>query len=123
MRAYAMEFRQSVAAARGDGMSTGEVVELFGCSGSWVRRLLQRQRERGTLAPAERELPDRRALKDQELGRLREFIRRKPDATLAETAEALGLTVHPGTLSRTLRAMGLPRKKSPGGPRSRTAPT
>lgn len=123
MQAYSIEFRESVAAARDDGMSTGEVVELFGCSASWARRLMQRRRDRGTLAPAQRTLPDQRALTDDDRERLREFIGRRPDATLAETIQALGLSVHPGTLSRTLDVMGLPRKKSPAGRPSRPART
>ena len=51
---------------------------------------------------------------------IRELIRRKPDATLAEVAEAIGKPAHPGTVSRTLRRLNLPRKKRPRTPPSRT---
>jgi len=36
----------------------------------------------------------------------------KPDATLAEVIEADRKPGHPGTVSRTLKRMNLPRKKS-----------
>ena len=113
MKPYSMDFRQSVAAARESGMATAEVSETFGCSASWVRRLMQRQRESGSLEPRQREQADQRKIDDQQRQRLREFVERRPDATLAELIEALDLNVHPGTLSRTLATMDLPLKKSP----------
>jgi transposase len=123
MKAYPMEFRESVAAARDGGMSMDEVLEVFPCSASWVRRLLQRRREGNGLAPIQRKLRDQRRIQDQDRQRLREFILEHPDATLAEMIQALGLGVHPGTLSRTLAQLDLPRKKSPCTPASRTGPT
>ena len=123
MKAFPMELRESVAAARDSGMSMDEVVEVFPCSASWVRRLLQRRREGQGLAPIQRKLPDQRHIQDQDRQRLREFILEHPDATLAETIEALKLNVHPGTLSRTLSQMDLPRKKSRCTPASRTGQT
>lgn len=114
MRAYSMDYRQSVAAARESGMSTAEVCEVFGCCPSWVRRLMQRQRESGSLQPLPRQPQSSQAkLTEQDRQRLREFITTRPDATLVELIEALDLRVHPGTLCRTLRRMDLPLKKSP----------
>lgn len=112
MKPYSMDFREAVAAARDNGMETAEVVEAFGCCGSWARRLIQRRRETGTLAPRVRQVPDQRKLKDADEQRLREFIQKRPDATLAEMIAELKLTVHPGTLCRRLTAMNLPLKKS-----------
>jgi transposase len=123
MRAFSMDFRLAVAAARDSGMETAEAVETFGCCPSWVRRLMQRRRQSGTLAPLLRRQPEQRKLKDQEQQRLREFLARRPDATLAELIEELDLHVHPGTLSRRLTAMGLPRKKRRSMPPNRTGPT
>ena len=62
MRAYSMDYRQSVAAARESGMSTAEVSEVFGCCPSWVRRLMQRQRESGSLQPRPRRQVNRAKL-------------------------------------------------------------
>jgi transposase len=66
---------------------------------------------------------DQRSYDDADEQRIRELIRRKPDTTLAEVAEALGKPAHVSTVSRTLERLGLPRKKSPPMPPSRTART
>lgn len=122
MRPFSMDFRFAVAAARDSGMETAEAVEMFGCCPAWVRRLMQRRRETGSLAPRPRKPPDQRKLKQEDEQRLRQFLQQRPDATLAEMIQELQLTVHPGTLSRRLTAMGLPRKKSPSTPPNRTGP-
>ena len=49
--AYSMDFRQRVLEARNTGMSTKQVAQVFGVAPSWVRRLKQWQRERGSIAP------------------------------------------------------------------------
>jgi DNA-directed RNA polymerase specialized sigma24 family protein len=43
---YPMEFRIAVTAAYDECGSSIEVAELFGCSESWVRRLIQRDARR-----------------------------------------------------------------------------
>jgi transposase len=111
MEPYSMDLRERVAAARDDGMQTSEAAETFGCCGSWVRRLMQRRRERGTLEPVVRQQPDQRGLDDTDRQHLRKLVEQRPDATLAELLAAMETKVHPGTLSRTLKIMGLPRKK------------
>ena len=58
MKAYSVDPRERVAAARDDGMGTAEVAELFGCCRSWVRRPMQRRRDRGTVEPLARAAPD-----------------------------------------------------------------
>jgi transposase len=127
MATYSMDFRERVAAARDEGMETAEVAELFGCCRSWVRRLMQRRRELGTLEPLKRKAAaaaaDRRALKDADLEQLRRLLAERPDMTLGELATALGHKASEPTLSRALTRLGLPRKKSPSVPRSGTART
>jgi transposase len=56
--AYAMEFREAVARAYDECGSSIEVAEHFNCSESWVRRLIQRRRETGSLAPRPLRLPN-----------------------------------------------------------------
>jgi transposase len=51
------------------------------------------------------------------------LIKARPDATLAEVAEALGKPAHAGTVSRTLTRLGLPRKKSRRTPPSKAGRT
>jgi transposase len=123
MLAYPTELRERVAAARDDGMGTREVAELFGCSESWVRRLLQRRTERGSLDPIERCLPDQRSLDDDDRAALAAALQAKPDLTLKELAAMIGHKVHSTTICRELKAMNLTRKKSRRTRPSKTAPT
>ena len=122
--AYSMDFRVAVARAYDECDSSTEVAEQFGCSGSWVRRLIQQRRERGTLEPlSSARHDDQRTYDDADEQAIRELIKAKPDATLAEVAQAIGKPAHPATVSRTLARLNLPRKKSPRTPPSRIART
>jgi transposase len=122
--AYSMDFRQAVARSYDDGESSTEVAEQYGCSASWVRRLIQQRRERGTLEPRSSARTDeQRTYDDADEARIRALIKTRPDATLLEVAEALGKPAHASTVSRTLDRLGLPRKKSPRMPPSRTGRT
>ena len=122
--AYSMDYRVAAARAYDECGSSVEVAEQFGCSASWVRRLVQRRRERGTLGPgSSARRDDQRAYDDADEARIRELIKSKPDATLAEVAEALGKPSGAATVSRTLKRLGLPRKKSPRTRPSGTGPT
>ena len=111
--AYAMEFREAVARAYDECGSSIEVGEQFQCSESWVRRLIQRRRETGSLAPRPNRLPNNNKLNEDDLELLRTLIRRTPDMTLAELAEALGHKVSVPTVWRATQALGLPLKKVP----------
>jgi transposase len=121
--AYPIEFRVLVAAAYDECGSSVEVAEEYGCSGSWVRRLVQRRREDGSLAPRTPKRPDTRKLDDDDLGHLRGLIAAKPDMTLAELAEALGNKASVPTVWRATRALGLPLKKKRSTRPSRTGRT
>ena len=75
------------------------MAEQFNCSESWVRRLMQHRRERATLEPRRSARhDDQRTYYDADKKRIREWIRNKPNATLAEVAEALGKPAHPATV-------------------------
>lgn len=122
--AYSMDYRLAVARAYDECGSSIEVAEQFGCSQSWVRRLIQRRREGGTLEPrpsARRD--DQRTYDDADELKIRELIGARPDATLAEVAEALAKPASLATVSRTLGRLELPRKKSPRTPPSGTGRT
>jgi transposase len=118
--AYSMEFRRAVAAAYEECGSSSEVAEQFNCSESWVRRLIQRQRETGSLEPRPVKLPDNNKLDDQDLDRLRGLIAQTPDMTLGELAAALENKVSVPTVWRATQKLKLPLKKSPFTPPSRT---
>lgn len=121
---YPMAFRMAVAADYDLTGSSIETAETFGCCEAWVRRLIQRRRETGSL-----ELPPRKPpagtskLDAADLDRLATLIAAKPDMTLAELAEALGHKASVPTVWRATRRLGLRLKKRPSTPPSRTAPT
>jgi transposase len=118
-----MDFRRSVAAAYDETGSSLEVAQTHGCSESWVRRLIQRRRESGTLEPrSSARRDDQRRYDDADEEAIRKLIRDKPDATLLEVAGVIGKPAHHTTVSRTLKRLKLPRKKSPLMPPSRTGP-
>ena len=122
--AYSMDFRHAVARAYDECESSAEVAQQFGCSASWVRRLMQHQRERGTLEPrGTARKDDQRTYDDADEATIRALIKARPDATLLEVAEALGKPAHASTVSRTLDRLGLRRKKSRRMRPSRTGPT
>jgi transposase len=119
--AYSMDFRRSVARSYDQLGSSLEVAKRHHCSESWVRRLIQQRRERGTLQPlTTARHDDQRSYNDDDERKIRELIKNKPDATLAEVVQAIGKPAHPGTVSRTLTRLNLPRKKSRRTPPSKT---
>jgi transposase len=121
--AYSMDYRIAVARSHDECGSSAEVAEQFGCSESWVRRLIQNRRERGTLEPRRSARhDDQRRYDDADEQAIRELIKVRPDATLQEVADALSKPASPSTVSRTLDRLNLPRKKSPPTPPSRTVP-
>ena len=121
--AYPMEFRLLVAAAYDECGSSVEVAEEYGCSESWVRRLVQRRRETGSLAARTPKRPDTHKLDGDDLERLRALITAKPDMTLGELAEALGNKASVPTVWRATQSLDLPLKKRPTMPPSRTGRT
>ncbi len=59
MKAYSMDLRERVLAACDEGMMTAEVAEALAVSPAWVRRLKQRRRQAGEVAPAAPSAPAR----------------------------------------------------------------
>lgn len=126
-RAYSMEFREAAAKLYDECGSSIEVAEQLGCSESWVRRLIQRRRENGSLRPRPEKRPDNNKLDEKDLVTLRQIIEKTPDLTLGELAAELqkqaGKTVSVPTVWRTTQKLKLPLKKRPSTPASRIART
>ena len=122
MKPYSMDLRERVLADCDAGLPTGQVAAKHRVSRSWVRRLKQRRRQTGAVAPRSARRGPRPSW-DGYADRLRDAVRQAPDATLEELRDRLGLAVALSTLWRACKALGLSvKKKSPGRP-SRTAPT
>jgi transposase len=115
MRAYSMDLRVRVLEAADAGEATAELAERFAVSPAWVRRLKQRRRATGEVAPRKARDPRVPKLRDH-LPRIRELLARTPDMTLAELRDELALAVALSTLWAAVRSLGLTFKKShPGG--------
>jgi len=122
--AYSTDLRERVVRTHAETGSSAETAEIHACSESWVRRMTQLLRDTGSLDPkSTARTDDQRAYDDKDEAKIRALIKRRPDATLAEVAEAIGKPASPGTVSRTLKRLNLPRKKSRRTPPSGTAPT
>jgi transposase len=112
MKAYSMDLRERVLTDRDAGMGTEAVAEKFPVSPAWVRRLLQRRRESGEVAPREQRhgpLPSWQAQAYAEP--LRAAVNDTPDATLEELKARLGLSVCVSTISRACAALGFSFEK------------
>jgi transposase len=100
--------------------STSEIAEFFGVCKAGVRRVRQRLRERGTLEPLPRTCGRKPIITTDLQRQIREHVAARPDATREELRSALGLTVSLQSISKWLKRLGLPLKKSRCTPRSRT---
>ena len=119
--AYPVEFRRLVLADCDAGRGTTATARKFGVCPAWVRRLKQHRRERGgDIAP--RTGGGSRGTKIDRV-RLAELVKQRPDATLLELAEGLGVACVKSAVWKALRQLELSYKKSRSAPPSRTGPT
>ena len=112
MTPYSQDLRQRIVDTIqcGDG-TIRQVAERFRVSLSFVTRLLQLSRSTGSVEPRPHGGGNPPVLTPEDLPRLRELIRQRPDATLEECRTHLGVSCSLMTLSRALSQLGLPRKK------------
>ena len=110
MQAYSMDLRKRVLEDSQTGMSAQAVADKYRVSVAWVRRLKQRYRQTGELAPRP-PINQRRPRLAEYRDRLADLVRRQPDATLEELREQLGLAVGLSTLWRALEDLKLSFKK------------
>jgi transposase len=124
MKAYSMDLRERVVAAcdRGEG-TREEIARRFRVGVAWVYRLLQRRRQTGSIEPRPHGGGRVPAFDAAAAERLRQAVADRPDATLEELREAVGVACGPSAVHRALGRLGLPRKKSRSGPPSRTTRT
>jgi transposase len=124
MKAYSTDLRQRVIAAcdARDG-TRPQIAARFSVSESWVRKILRQRRDTGSIEPKPHG-GGRTPAFDAEAGRrLREAVRADDDATLEELAGAAGVACSEAAVYRALARLGITRKKSRGGPPSKTGTT
>jgi transposase len=100
------------------GLSNDEVARKFSVSASWIRCLKQRQRETGSIDPRPRRSPTSRLLAHGP--RICELVQQRPDATLEELRQALGVPTSVSALCRALQLLRLNFKKKCSVPPNRT---
>lgn len=122
MRAYPMDLRVRVLEAAEGGETTADLADRFAVSPAWVRRLRQRHRASGEVAPRTAADPRIPKLRDH-LPRIRALLAATPDLTLAELRAERKVAVALSTRWAAVRGLGLTFKRRPPGRPSRTART
>ena len=124
-RPYSLDLRERVVRAVEAGASCRTAAAPFEVSVSFVVKLMQRWRQRGSVAPDQYGGWKRSALAAH-APRVRALLMVEPDLTIAELRRRLGqegIHASPAAISRFLSAAGLTRKKSPSTRPSRSDPT
>jgi transposase len=112
MRAFSNDLRERIVAAveRGE-LSIRQIAHVFSVSLSCIVRLLQRQRRTGSVQPKPHGGVPPRKLDAAAEERLRQLVRKQPDATLAELRDRLGIDCSLATIARVLERLRITRKK------------
>src|SRR6516165_8618923 len=106
-----MDLRERVVAACDAGDATREqIAARFSVSISWIRDLLRRRRQTGSIAPRPRGGGRAPAFDAAAAERLREAVRADGDATLQELARAAGVACGASAVHRALERLGITRK-------------
>jgi transposase len=110
--AYSQDLRKRIIATveRGEG-SSRQVAKRFLVSLSFVTRLLHHYRTTGSFKPKPHGGGRPPALGPAQLKRLRALIKKKPDATLEELRQALGVDCSTMAIVRALKRLKITRKK------------
>ena len=124
MKPYSMDLRERVVAACDEGLETRtEIAERFSVSTAWIRRLLQRRREDGSITAKPHGGGQPPAFDAQRAERLRGAVADRPDATLKQLTAACGVRCTTSATDRALRRLGIVRKKNRSTPLSGTGRT
>jgi len=115
--AYSLDLRERVVGAfDAADMTDEQVAEVFQVGEATVHRWKRLKRETGSLVPRPARgggMPPRVAPEKYDL--VREIVREEPDLTIAEIAwefhRRTGRGVSPAAMGRTLKKLGLTRKK------------
>jgi transposase len=117
MQAYSMDLREPVVGACDAGeLTRGQIAERVAVSTTFVRRLVGRRDQTGSVAPKPPAGGFESAVGEAARAALRDLVRAGPDATLEELRAGLaarcGVSVGVSRVCQVLGELGLPRKKS-----------
>jgi len=111
MSAFSMDLRERVVSAYDSGEGTMEsLAERFKVSYSWVKKILRRRRETGSMAPL-RIKGRKPAIEGAKVERLHELLKQFPDITLTDLREALEVSCSLVAIHYTLKRLGYRRIK------------
>jgi transposase len=110
MQAYSMDLRVRVMADVDGGLGTKATAAKYRVSADWVRKLKRFRRLTGSFAPRVQRVSHATKL-DDKLADLQQLVEQRPDATLRELRDALGVPVSLGTIWRALRRLEMTFKK------------
>lgn len=124
MKTYSTDLRERVVQACDEKVGTREeIAELFAVSTAWIRRLLQRRRETGSIAARRRGGRKPPKIAGKKLQKLQSLVEKYPDATLEELRDRCGVDGSIMAVHRALQRLGSHRKKSRSMPASKTGQT
>lgn len=124
MKPYSMDLRERVVRACDAREGTRErIAERFGVSTSWIRRVLQRRRETGSIAALPQNAGRKPKLNDRQMERLRRLVAKHSDATLQELKRGLRMVMSDDAMIRALRKLNLSLKKNRSSRRSKSGKT
>lgn len=123
MEAYPLSIRRKIIERYRAGESTEEIAERYGYCVSGVRRVRQRHEETGRLEPRKTKPGRKPSLDASALEKLAHHVASRPDVTLGELRQRIGIDVDLAVYCRALKRLGLTRKKSRSTPPSRIVRT
>jgi len=123
MKTYPIELRRRVLDAIEKRLGTQEqIATTFSVSAIWIRKLLHRKRQTGSIEPLPRTQGRKPAFKGSDLMQLNDFVKKHPDATLEEIKEHFCGKVKCSLVAihHTLKRLGWRYKKKRYEPVSKT---
>jgi transposase len=123
MKPLSNDLRERIVAAvdRREG-SRREIARRFAVDGSCITRLLRLRRTTGSIAPRPHGGGKPPTLDRDGLERLRRLVEERPDATLQQLRQGLGVGGSIMIISRALKRLGITRKKQTGPADARDRP-
>ena len=124
MATLSLDLRERIIRAydKGDG-TRDEIAQRFDVSLGMVKKLLQQRRTTGCIKPRHHLAGRKKLIVAEHRIAIRQHLKRKPDLTLAELREHLGLNCTLPAIHYVLVDMGLTYKKRRSAPPSKTAKT
>ena len=124
MKTLSLDIRKRILACYDEKKHTREVIaKRFCVSLGMVKKLIQQRRSIGEIGPLYHRVGRKPKITDAHRSGMIAIIGKRPDATLAEMRDALGLRCSLVAIHHALAAIGMTYKKRHSGPASRIVTT